>query len=568
MPAKPKTDDEATRLRSRAEKRLGKLPAGLGADDSRRMLHELEVHQIELEMQNAELRIARDEAETLLDRYTALYDFAPVGYFTLAAAGTIRLVNLSGTIMVGMDRAKLIRRSFPMLIKSSQRSAFRLFLANVFAGQAKQSADFELADKNLAVRFVYIEAQRAPDGLECSVILQDITARTSANEHMRISEIRYRRIFEAAHDGILLIDPATKRIIGANPFMTHLLGYPREQLIGRELFEIGLLRDEAASRTMFRELIKKHEVRYENLPLKSQTGNHQDVEVVANLYQEDDGHAVIQCNIRDISVRKLAESTERRNVKLNLEIARRKIIEDDLRAHRKEQSRILKQSRLQERQLRNLSHCIIHAQEEERKRISRELHDVIAQRLVGINVHLEVLSQRNPKIPESLRKQISKTQMLVEKSVEIIHEFARQLRPSMLDDLGLVPALQMYMTEFMADSGIRVSLDACASIDQMSGGVRTALYRTVQEALTNVARHSKASHAAILIESRGNHIHMTVTDDGHGFHVVDKTRSRKKSRLGLVGMRERIEMIGGTFEVASKPGSPTTIRIAIPGAKG
>ncbi len=563
MPAKPKTDDEASRLRERAEKRLGKQPAGLGSDDPRRMLHELEVQQIELEMQNAELRIARNEAEILLDRYTKLYDFAPVGYFTLSAVGIIRLVNLSGTIMVGIERAKLARRSFPMLITPGQRLKFRLFLANVFAANAKQSADFELADHNLAARFINIEAQRSPDGSECSAILQDITARKSANEQIRISEIRYRRIFEAAHDGILLVDPATKRIIGANPFMTRLLGYPRDQLIGRELFEIGLLKDESASRSMFRELIKNHEVRYENLPLKSQTGYRQDVEVVANLYQED-GHAVIQCNIRDISVRKLAESTERRNVKLNKEIARRKIIEEDLRANRKEQSRLLKQSRLQGRQLRDLSHRIIHAQEEERKRISRELHDVIAQRLVGINVHLEVLSQQNPEIPESLRKQISQTQSLVEKSVEIIHDFARQLRPSMLDDLGLIPALQMYMTEFMAGSGIRTSLDACASIDQMSGNVRTALYRTVQEALTNVARHSNASRAAIRIEARDNHIHMTVTDNGQGFHVIDKIRSRKKSRLGLVGMRERIEMIGGTFEVDSKPGSPTTIRIAIP----
>jgi PAS domain S-box-containing protein len=563
MPEKPQSDQAPIHLRKRAEKHLGKQSAGLGIDDPRRMLHELEVHQIELEMQNAELRAARDEAETLLDRYTQLYDFAPVGYFTLAATGTIRLVNLSGALMLGIERAKLMRRSFSMLITTSQRPKFRLFLANIFAGNTKQSADFELADKNLEARFVNIEAQRAPDGFECSAIIQDITARKSANEQMRISEIRYRRIFEAAHDGILLVDPATKRIIGANPFMTHLLGFPTGQLIGRELFEIGLLKDESASRKMFRELIKNHEVRYENLPLKSRTGSRQDVEVVANLYQED-GHTVIQCNIRDISIRKLAERTERRNVKLNQEIARRKIIENDLRAHRKEQSRILKQSRQQERQLRDLSHRIIHTQEEERKCISRELHDVIAQRLVGINVHLEVLSQNNPTIPESLRKKISKTQSLVEKSVEIIHHFARQLRPSMLDDLGLVPALQMHMTEFMAGSGIRVSLDACSRINQMSGSVRTALYRTVQEALTNVARHSKATHAAIRIDTHDNHIHMTITDNGVGFHVIDKTRSRKSSRLGLVGMRERIEMIGGTFEVDSMPGSPTTIRIVIP----
>jgi len=123
---------------------------------------------------------------------------------------------------------------------------------------------------------------------------------------LRASEIRYRRLFETAHDGVLLIDPGTRKIIDSNPFMTRLLGYTRSQLMGKELYEIGLLKDELASQEMFRKLKRKHEVRYEDLPLESQRGQHQEVEVVANLYQED-GHSIIQCNIRDITDRKRAE---------------------------------------------------------------------------------------------------------------------------------------------------------------------------------------------------------------------------------------------------------------------
>lgn len=135
----------------------------------------------------------------------------------------------------------------------------------------------------------------------------DVTERRQAQEGMRTSEIRYRRLFEASHDGVLLVDPQTRQIVDANPFMTDLLGYPHLQLIGKELFEIGLFKDEAASQEMFRQLRAQSFIRYENLPLESQSGKRQEVEVVANLYAED-GHAIIQFNIRDITERKRAEA--------------------------------------------------------------------------------------------------------------------------------------------------------------------------------------------------------------------------------------------------------------------
>jgi PAS domain S-box-containing protein len=123
---------------------------------------------------------------------------------------------------------------------------------------------------------------------------------------MRASEIRYRRLFEAARDGILILDPATRKITDANPFMTELLGYPHAELLDKELWEIGLLEDEAASRAAFRELRSKHFIRYEDLPLQNKAGQRHEVEFVSNLYVED-GQEVIQCNIRDITERKRAE---------------------------------------------------------------------------------------------------------------------------------------------------------------------------------------------------------------------------------------------------------------------
>jgi PAS domain S-box-containing protein len=130
-----------------------------------------------------------------------------------------------------------------------------------------------------------------------------IVKQPKAAVSLRASEIRYRRLFEAARDGILILDPGTRQIVDANPFMSELLGYPHEELLGKELWEIGLLKDEEVSRAAFRELQENHFIRYEDLPLQTKTGTRREVEFVSNIYPED-GRDVIQCNIRDITERK------------------------------------------------------------------------------------------------------------------------------------------------------------------------------------------------------------------------------------------------------------------------
>ena len=276
-----------------------------------RRIHESEVHLIELEAQSAELRITLEETESLLEKFTDLYDFSPVGNFTLTADGTIQQVNLTGTQMVGLERSRLVGRSFAVLLSAPHRAEFNVFLQQVFTGHHQATIDAELGCPGQPSKTVNIEARLAPDGSECRVVVADITERNQVADRLRVSEIRYRRLFEAAHDGIVLLDPATCKIIDANPFMTRLLGYPHDEFLGKELFQIGLLKDEAASQAMFQKLKRSHKVRYENLPLESRDGRHHEVEVVANLYQENDS-SVIQCNIRDISERVQAEKHVRK----------------------------------------------------------------------------------------------------------------------------------------------------------------------------------------------------------------------------------------------------------------
>ena len=168
--------------------------------------------------------------------------------------------------------------------------------------------DFEVTHEfeSIGQRTILLSGRQV-DHLQCILLfIDDITERVESRAVMRASEIRYRRLFEAARDGILILDPVTRKITDANPFMTDLLGYPHKELLGKELWEIGLLKDEQASRAAFRELQKDHFIRYENLPLQNKAGQHHEVEFVSNLYPEN-GHEVIQCNIRDITKRKEAE---------------------------------------------------------------------------------------------------------------------------------------------------------------------------------------------------------------------------------------------------------------------
>jgi signal transduction histidine kinase len=260
----------------------------------------------------------------------------------------------------------------------------------------------------------------------------------------------------------------------------------------------------------------------------------------------------------------LAESV----TELKLEVVQRQAAENALKTSELTTSGLLAKSLEMQEELRHLSRQLLSAQEEERRRISRELHDVIAQTLSGINVRLAELQADSETNSEMLCQKIESTRALVEKSVEIVHRFARELRPSVLDDLGLIPALEAHMQNFMRETGVRVKLTAFGGIEESDNATLTVLYRIAQEALANVARHAHASHAEVSIVDLDGGIRMEIKDDGIGFEVDGKSCAKKTIRLGLLGMKERIEMIGGSFCIESAPGQSTTIRVEIPAAAG
>ncbi|HUK81383.1 MAG TPA: ATP-binding protein [Verrucomicrobiae bacterium] len=256
------------------------------------------------------------------------------------------------------------------------------------------------------------------------------------------------------------------------------------------------------------------------------------------------------------------------NRQLKQEVAQRKSAEESLRNSERHYSELLEQSHHLQEQLRHLSRQLLLAQEEERKKISRELHDEIAQTLTGINVRLAALRTEATVNTKGLQEKISSTQRIVEKSVEIVHRFARELRPTLLDDLGLIPALHSFVKTFSKQTRVHVRLTVYAAVEQLDSVQRTVLYRVAQEALTNVARHAHASQVNVNIQKLPRAVCLTIKDNGKSFQVDRVMHAKKNKRLGLLGMRERVEMVGGSLRVESAPGRGTSIRAVIPFTNG
>jgi signal transduction histidine kinase len=155
----------------------------------------------------------------------------------------------------------------------------------------------------------------------------------------------------------------------------------------------------------------------------------------------------------------------------------------------------------------------------------------------------------------------------VEKSVDIVHQFARELRPAVLDDLGLIPALHSFVKVFSKRTRILVHLKAFAEVEQIGIAQRTVLFRVAQEALTNVARHAHASRVEVSIQKLPDSVCMKIKDDGKSFQVDRVLHAKGSKRLGLLGMRERLEMVGGHFSVESVQGKGTTVIAQLPNGK-
>jgi len=210
-------------------------------------------------------------------------------------------------------------------------------------------------------------------------------------------------------------------------------------------------------------------------------------------------------------------------------------------------------------ELKQLSARLVEAQEEERRSISRELHDEVGQSLTGVLVEMANLSNKISAgdLP-AVEAKASELKKLLEDAVGVVRNMALLLRPSMLDDLGLLPALQWQAREVSKRTGVRVRVAADGVSEDLPEEHKTCIYRIVQEALHNCVQHAGAHIVKVTVRQESGRIQLEIQDDGKGFNA------REERGMGLLGIEERVSYLGGTFLVESEPGRGATLSVALP----
>ena len=357
--------------------------------------------------------------------------------------------------------------------------------------------------------------------------LVNVTERKRAQEAQRESEYRYRTLFEESRDAVY-ITSREGEIIGINQSGLDLFGYTREELMESNIREIYV---HPKDRQRFQKVIeRKGSVRDYEVKFRKKDGIELDCLLTATVRRADDGSVLgYQGIIRDITDRKRAEAALRES----------------------------------EKQLRYLSSQLLTAQEKERERIARELHDGIGQSLSAVKFSVEnSLKQINKETAGPPAKRLEAVIPMIQDSIEEVRKIAMDLRPSVLDDLGILATISWFCREFQTiHSGINIEQQLEIQEDEVPDPLKTSIYRVLQEALNNVAKHSKANLVNISLKSIDGTIELVIGDNGMGFDL-EEALSVKSSRkgLGLSSMKERSELSGGSFTIKSVRGAGTVLR--------
>ncbi len=540
-----------------------------GEKQQQRLLHDLRVHQIELEMQNQELREAQQQLEESRSRYADLYYFAPLGYLTLDAGGCIREINLTGADLLGVERSRLLHMSFAAYVAKSEADKFREHLRRCMQGESQVTTELGLVTKqgqpyvvqlsSVAVEeqdrqpavyrtvFVNITERKRAEEEICRMnaeleqrvrgrtaqleaanqkLLSEIFLRKQSTRALQLSEEKFRALIENSSDVITILN-ADATIRYESPSIERVLGYMPKEMIDKQACDFVHPDDAPALRETFNEIVATAGVtRSAEFRFRHRDGFWCVFESFGKRFVDNAGIAVV-VNSRNITLRKQAE----------------------------------KELRLSREQLRNHYVHLQTAIEQERTRIAREIHDELGQALTALKMDLAWLDQKMSGHLKALR---SKSQVMlksIDNYIKSVQRISADLRPRLLDDLGLSAAIEWQAREFHERTGIEYQMTFFPEDIVIDQERSTLVFRIFQETLTNIARHAQATRVRISLQQHERKLQMKVRDNGRGItpeQIVDG------KSFGLMGMRERVHPLKGKIKIKGRPGRGTIVFLSMP----
>lgn len=529
-------------LRQHAELRL-KLQQG----SSRRLSHErypaslqavrreMSVREIELEMQNDELRAAQAALKNTGELYNRLYDQAPVGYVSMDARGIIIQSNLTASALLAISPEMLPGQPFTRFIVPDDQDIFHFLRQRLLAGTASCSAVLRMKKGEGATFSAMVEAKLSQEHFGPGVVLlvlNDITERTVAAAQLHASEERFRGVFENATLGMIIADMHGSWV-NVNRALCEMLGYT-----GPELLAKGYLKlthpDDVDNSVQFGRRLCSGEI-----------GSYR----IEKRYVHKDGTAIWTV----LSATTVCDATglTRQYVGLVEDISVRKLALETLElSHEKLRQFIAHQERVKEG---------------ERIRIAREMHDELGSVLTGVKAHLSVALIHDQRNGGTLQPRLDDACSLLDTATAAVRRVITELRPSVLDQLGVWAALDWHAEEVCARAGLicHVRLHPETVLLEIDPERSTALFRILQEALTNVVRHAGATRVDVRVSHAYSSIRLEVEDDGRG---MDCESLLTANSWGLAGMRERAHHFGGDIRfMAVERGTLLVLQLPIRG---
>jgi PAS domain S-box-containing protein len=487
-------------------------------DENGRILRIAGISQDVTKRKRAESQLRESE-----ERYRDLVENSTELICTHDLNGVVLSTNPAACAALGCELDELMGGNVRDFLAPEVRHQFDEYVARLRKGGAADGIMF-VQNKSGERRIWEYHNSLRTEGVTTPIVrgmARDITEERRVQRALHESEERYRELFENSRDAIYVHD-LNGRYVSVNRAAETLSGFTRDEIMGRHYSNFITPKHLKNARESFCiKLDAPIETTYE-AEIICKNGTRKAIEVSSRMIYKDGVAVAVQGTARDITERKRAQQA-----------------------------------------LQTYARRLLEAQEAERQNIARELHDEIGQILTAVSLNLHSIRkscQTNSSLPN-----IDESIQVVEDALSRVRELSLELRPSLLDDLGLAAALRWYVGRYTARSGIATEILGDADIGRISHEVETACFRITQEALTNAARHSHATRATVLIERTNGNLELRVTDNGIGFDFDQLLYGMASAlSLGLRGMQERALAVKGRVQITSKPGQGTRVTLNVP----